>query len=301
MKSTLLLICLVASLCILAPTESNSDVQGKDATPSKPQASDSFVGKAAGQVRDDNGLKTKFVWCPSGKFMMGNPESENELISNDQVEVTLTTGFWLGKYEVTQSEWKQVMKTEPWKGLIGTKEGADFPAAFVSWNDSSDFCRKLTEQEREAGRLLVDWEYTLPTEAQWEYACRARTETSFSFGDDESKLGEYAWFQNNAGSADEKHAQRIGQKKANPWGIHDMHGNVWEWCRDVYSEERPGGRDPEVKADERAGASNRMCRGGSWISDAASCRSGDRVRGQPVSRLNSVGFRVALSPVRPDK
>ena len=122
------------------------------------------------------------------------------------VKVRLTRGYWLGAYEVTQGEWKQVMGSEPWKGhetpLAGIhvppKEGNDFPATFITWDGAMQFCGKLTEGERKAGRLPDGWEYTLPSEAQWEHACRARTETRFSFGDDESKLGEYAWFNGNA-------------------------------------------------------------------------------------------------------
>ncbi len=133
------------------------------------------------------------------------------------MKVFLKKGYWLGKFEVTQFEWKQVMQTEPWKGQKFTKEGADYPATFVSWDDATDFCSKLTEQERQAGRLSNDWAYMLPTEAQWERACRARTETRFSFGDDQSKLGEYAWYGVNAFDAGEQYAHRVGQKKANPW------------------------------------------------------------------------------------
>jgi formylglycine-generating enzyme required for sulfatase activity len=150
------------------------------------------------------------------------------------VKVFVTTGYWLGKYEVTQAEWKQLMRTEPWKGKNPTKDGDDSPATYVSWDDAMAFCRKLTEQERQSGRLPSDWEYNLPTEAQWERACRARAQTKFSFGDDASKLGEYAWFNGNAGNAGEQYAHRVGQKKPNPWGLCDMHGNVWEWCRDDY-------------------------------------------------------------------
>ncbi len=300
MKSIWLTICVfttVASLC-LCLTRANSDEPGKTPAP----AADAMIGKEAGQVRDDNGLKMKLVWCPPGKFTMGSPKSEKQRRKNeDQADVTLTTGFWLSKYEVTQSEWKQVMRTEPWKGQDFTEEGADFPATFVSWNDAVDFCRKLTEQERQAGRLPKDWEYTLATEAQWERACRARTETRFSFGNDESKLGDYAWFEENALNAGEKYAHRVGQKKANPWGLCDMHGNVWEWCRDVYAEDLPGGRDPEVKSDEKTKGSNRVYRGGGWFHDAGNCWAAFRSSIVPAFRSNDFGFRLALTAVPPVK
>jgi formylglycine-generating enzyme required for sulfatase activity len=215
------------------------------------------------------------------------------------VKVFLTKGYWLGKYEVTQSEWKQVMKTEPWKKQIATKEGADFPVTYVDWNDAIDFCQKMTEQERLAGRLSNDWEYTLPSEAQWERACRARTETRFSFGDKESKLGDYAWFYDNALKVGGQFAHQVGQKESNPWGLFDMHGNVWEWCRDAYAENLPGGRDPEVKPDEQAGRSFRVFRGGSWDFVDALCRSAFRGKGgSPSIRSYNLGFRVALSAVQ---
>ena len=325
MKSTVLLICLAASVGFLATTELKSDEQGKDTASPKPDASDKFIGKAPGDVRDDNGLKMKLVWCSPGFVTMediefvtepvakkaNNPNDDDEVDPKDEpdtrrtekitpVKVFLTKGYWLGKYEVTQSEWKQVMQTEPWKGQDFTKEGVDFPATHVSWNDATDFCRKLTEQERKAGRLSKDWEYTLSTEAQWERACRARTTTKFDFGDDESKLGDYAWFHDNAGNVGEQYGHQVGQKKPNPWGLYDMHGNVSEWCRDVYIEALPGGRDPEVKRDPRGERqSKRVFRGSCWFGLAAYCRTGLRYGVLPIHRSNYLGFRPALSAVRP--
>jgi len=295
MKSAWPVVLVTAAVALLPMAEAKSDEPGNE-----PPAADPMRGKEAGQVRDDNGMKMKLVWCPPGAFTMGSPKSEKDRNNDeDQVGVTLTRGYWLGQYEVTQSEWKRVMSIEPWKGKTLTKEGDDFPATWVSWRDATDFCRRLTEQERQAGHLPDNWEYALPTEAQWERTCRAGTETKYSFGDDESKLGDYAWFENNAWYAREHHyAHQIGQKKANPWGLCNMHGNVWEWCRDVYAEKLSGGRDPVVKSDEETEASVRVVRGGSWISDAASCRSGYRNWGRPVSRLPTVSFRVALSAVR---
>ena len=238
-------------------------------------------------VRNDNGLQMKLVWCPPGKFNMG-----------PKVVTTLTQGFWLGRFEVTQSEWKEVMQSEPWKEKLVTKEGADFPATWVSWNDATEFCCKLTGQERQAGRLSNDWEYTLPTEAQWERACRAQTETIFSFGDDEKELGDYAWFRDNAlMKSGEKYAHRVGQKKANPWGIYDVHGNVWEWCRDIYAEKLPGGSNPEVMPDENTKEVRRINRGGGWGGVADHCRSAFRMSDLPDYKSGNLGFRVALSAV----
>ncbi len=292
-----LFICLLAVVGGLSATEAKPDEPGKATNP----AADSMLGKEPGQMRDDNGLRMKLIWCPPGEFTMGSPTSEADRQNDErQVEVTLTNGFWLGKYEITQSEWKQVMATEPWQGQELTKEADDFPATFVNWDDAVEFCHKLTERERKAGRVPEGWEYTLPTEAQWERVCRAQTETSFSFGADESKLGEYAWFDDNTGKAGESYARQVGQKKPNPWGLHDMHGNVWEWCRDWYAVTRPRGRDPEVTEDGPLGlgqrlGSCRVLRGGGWSSSAGDCRSANRRWRGPSGRSFDQGFRVSLS------
>jgi formylglycine-generating enzyme required for sulfatase activity len=172
------------------------------------------------------------------------------------------------------------------------KEGDDYPATRVKWGDAMNFCQKLSEQECSAGRLPSDWKYTLPTEAQWEYACRAGTKSRFSFGDDESDLGEYAWFTANAGNAGEKSAHTVGQKKANPWGLNDMHGNVSEWCSDYYAKKLAGGTDPQGPS----GGAGRVFRGGSWSFTASFCRSAFRFRGPRNLRYYSLGFRVAAVP-----
>ncbi|MFV0443280.1 MAG: formylglycine-generating enzyme family protein [Planctomycetaceae bacterium] len=142
---------------------------------------------------------------------------------------------------------------------------------YVSWEDASEFCRKLTASERAAGRLPSGWSYTLPTEAQWEYACRAGTTGPYN-GDGTGVLSDYAWYDSNADDVGEKYAHPVGQKKANRWGLLDMHGNVWEWCQDWYGEKLPGGRDPLLSS----GGSYRVYRGGSWDYSAWGCRSANR-------------------------
>jgi formylglycine-generating enzyme required for sulfatase activity len=285
-------------------------VQADDG-PSGKRSMATFVGTKAGQVRDDNAVKLKIVWCPPGTFTMAdsiyNPDKINEPIKLAPVIVTLSKGYWIGQFEVTRSEWKQVMKTGPWRDRFNAREGARLPADYITWNDAMDFCRKLTQQERQAGRLSVAWEYALPTEAQWERACRAGTQTRFSFGDDGSKLGEYAWYYDNSSKLRLQLLHPVGKKKANPWGIYDMYGNVLEWCRDLYAEKPPGGRDPEVKPQVKLEApadSHRVIRGGWSVSSAAQCESGYRTGGSPGYRDgnfggrggNNVGFRVALIP-----
>lgn len=278
------------------------------AKPRFPPSSDLMLGKGAGEDRDDNGLRMILVWCPPGSVTMENVELELYSTGDERlpvpnqtpriipVEVMLTQGYWIGKFEVTQSEWKQVMNTEPWKGQERTKEGAHFPATYVSWHDAVGFCRTLTALERRADRLPNEWEYALPTEAQWERACRAGTTTKFSFGNDVSNLSDYAWFSGNAARIGEKYAHEIGQKKANPWNIYDMHGNVYEWCRDSYLENLTGGRDLQAKPD--AGDSRRVHRGGGWGGTPVGCSSAFRHNQSPNARVDSLGFRVALCPVR---
>jgi len=247
----------------------------------------------AGRVRDDNGLKTKLVWIPPGDFTMGSPEDEKGRDQDEnQVPVTLTEGFWLGQHPVTQSEWRRVMQTTPWRGQDYVREGDDYAATYVSWKDAMSFCEKLTQQEQIAGRLPLGWKYTLPTEAQWEYASRSGTKTPFSFGDDHSELGKYAWFDGNAWYAEQKYARPVGQKRANPWGLYDMHGNVFEWCRDWYTRDLAGGTDPQGPSQ----GSSRVDRGGSWRINAASCRSAYRNRNAPDERNDDLGFRLALVP-----
>jgi len=241
-------------------------------------------GRQAGEEWDSNGQRIKFCWCPPGEFKMGE--------ATNQVDVKLTKGFWLGKTEVTQGQWFAVMGTKQaeWGAKPDTKAGDDYPATWVSWDEATKFCEELTKQERAAGRLPDGWEYRLPTEAQWEYACRAGTQTAYSFGDDEKQLGDYAWYDANTKNAGEGYAHQVATKLPNPWGLHDVHGNVWEWCRDWHAAQLPGGTDPEVA--ERA--SNRVARGDSWSNDAGLCRSARRRGYTREFRLNYLGFRLAL-------
>jgi formylglycine-generating enzyme required for sulfatase activity len=154
-----------------------------------------------------NTLGMKLVWIPAGRFTMGSPASEKgRQADENQVQVEISRGFYLGKYEVTQGEWKAIMGTEPWKGQH-LKEGADYAATYVSSNDAVEYCKKLSAKEGK--------EYRLPWEAEWEYACRAGTMTMYSFGLDASQSNDYAWFAENARAVGEQFAHRVGQKKSN--------------------------------------------------------------------------------------
>ena len=258
-------------------------------------------GDKTGEERDDNELKMKFVWCPPGKFVMGSPPGEPERFdTEDQVEVVLTQGFWMGKFEVTQAEWSQLKTPLLWKGLKNVEEGDDFPATYLSWENAMAFCRKLTRQERAAGRLPPGWQYTLPTEAQWEYACRGGTTTMFSFGDDQGLLVDYAWIRNNCGAVKELYAHAVGEKRPNPFGLHDMHGNVNEWCRDGWQKKLPGGTDPFVSPKDEL----RVFRGGCFTYPGVMCRSPFRDSAHVVNRtafMGEEGFRVALCRVEGQK
>lgn len=163
------------------------------------------------------------VWCPPGTFIMGSPPEEpGRFADEDQIEVELTRGFWIARTQLTQKVWQELMGNNP-----SNFKGDDRPVESVSWNDCQDFLRVLNDCYP-----VKDFAFRLPTEAQWEYACRAGTTTAFSCGDDPAQLGDYAWFSENGNW--ETHP--VAQKLPNPWGLFDMHGNVWEWCQDFYGD-----------------------------------------------------------------
>lgn len=250
-------------------------------------------GTSAGQVRNDNHLRMELVWIPSGSFTMGSPADEKGRVFNeDQVDVTLSKGFWLGRYEVTQGEWYTVMKTRPWQGMIEVAKGDRFPAIYVNSEESTRFCELLTKEEHSSGRLPREWRYVLPSEAQWEYACRAGTTTRFSFGDDDAKLIEYGWFKENTYGVNDKYVHQVGLKKPNPWGLYDMHENVMEICSDGYSPKLPGGIDPAVRLVTEH--TEVVFRSGCWMYNARECRSAFRSSNLPSRASSYIGFRVAL-------
>jgi formylglycine-generating enzyme required for sulfatase activity len=223
-----------------------------------------------------NSIGMKLVLIPKGTFTR-----ENSL-------VTISRDYYLGVYEVTQSQYEKVMGTNPsyFQGdNVANVDSSNHPVEMVSWEEAVEFCKRLSElpEEKAAGRV-----YRLPTEAEWEYACRAGTTTKYSFGDDDGQLGKYAWY---VGHSNRK-THPFGEKKSNAWGLSDMHGNVWEWCSDWYDEYHEGAvSDP---SGPKAGV-YRVYRGGSWGHEAALCRSSFRFRGPPTIRLSNCGFRVALS------
>jgi formylglycine-generating enzyme required for sulfatase activity/serine/threonine protein kinase len=278
-------------------SESLTAVTPKPATKAPAEASDKFAGTHAGQVRADNDLNIEFVWIPAGEFKMGSEEGPDHRSNEGPVEVKLTRGYWLAKYELTQAQWQRAMQSSPWRKLtddLHLVDGDNYPATHVDWNGAMSFCAKLTQEEHKAGRLPANWEYTLPTEAQWEYACRAGTMTRFSSGKNISNLLDSAWFKGNLQKDFEQHAQNVGLRAPNPWGLYDMHGNASEWCRDSYSPALPGGTDPEATATGKT----RVLRGGSWRSHEDDLRSASRNSRTVEARSSVVGFRVAAVPTR---
>ncbi|HOW65365.1 MAG TPA: formylglycine-generating enzyme family protein [Candidatus Paceibacterota bacterium] len=228
---------------------------------------------------------TGMVWIQPGTFTMGSPPTEGgSKDERPQTVVTLTQGFWMGKCEVTQLEYEALMKVNPssWKGDT-------LPVECVNWQDAREYCARLTENQRTMGQLPTGYAYRLPTEAEWEYACRAGTISRFSHGEEESQLNLYAWYLTNS----ESKTHPVGTKLANPWGLHDMHGNVWEWCQDWYGV-YPGGQVTDPKGSPTG--SLRMIRGGGWYLDAKRCRSAYRFFVSPDIQVYSLGFRVILAP-----
>ena len=238
----------------------------------------------------DNPNPARLAWIPPGTFTLGTPATEQGRAANEgpQTVVTFTQGFYLGRYEVTQGEYEALMGNNP----SNFQGDPDLPVEMVSWIAATNYCGTLTQTEAAAGRLPAGWKYSLPTEAQWEYACRAGTTTRFYYGDDDafySQLGNYAWYLANSGGM----TFPVGQLQPNAWGLYDMAGNVWEWCWDYYGV-YPGGSvtDPQGTSS----SSLRAYRGGGWDSDGQYCRSASRRDRDPASAVRHIGFRVALVP-----
>jgi formylglycine-generating enzyme required for sulfatase activity len=261
-------------------------------------------------------MDIEFVWIPAGTFQMGSQPSSEAIarayggearffkVEHPQHQVTLTKGFWMGRYPVLNEQFEIFVKStgyqteaerEGWglgydkkighsnrvNGLTWRNPGYPIeprqPVVMVSWNDAQAYIQWLN------GR--GEGMYRLPTEAEWEYACRAGSTTAFSFGDDASRLGEHAWWGENSGYT----THLAGQKKPNAWGVYDMHGNVWDWCQDWMGDYPSGAVVDPIGARS---SQDRVLRGGSWHSPAVYCRSANRRTYSPESRNISLGFRL---------
>jgi len=244
-------------------------------------------GGQPGEVREFTALKIKFCWCPPGSFQMGSRDNApGNMMNERQHEVILSKGFWMQQTELTQDQYEQLMGSNP-----AFFKGAQNPVESVTWDEATEYCRRLSElpPEKNAGNL-----FRLPTEAEWEYACRAGSDTEWCCGDDETVLDDYCWYNKN--SARTTHP--VGEKKPNSWGLHDMHGNVSEWCQDLYGEyPRDAVTDPRGSA---AGESRRNLRGGGWFFVSAYARSAYRDAHDPADRYVGRGFRLVATSLSLD-
>lgn len=202
--------------------------------------------------------------------------------------VTITRDFWMGKYEVTQGEFTAVMGRNP-SHFTGD---SNRPVEKVTFFDAVKYCSAISQREREAGRLPTGYEYRLPSEAEWEYACRAGTTNLFSFGDDPSVADQFAWTAENSDAT----THPVGMKRPNPWGLYDMHGNVWEWCLDWFE---PYPAAPLTDPVGPASSKFKLFKGGGWNQDIEFGRSANRFMMSPSNGIHFVGFRLALGPIQP--
>ena len=234
----------------------------------------------------------ELVWVPPGSFLMGSPAKEPGRFKDEgpQHEVTFAQGFWMGKTEVSQRAYEGVMNANP----SSFRNEVDAPVESVSHAEAQTYCRKVTEREMAAGRLAKGFAYRLPTEAEWEYACRAGSQAAFAYGDDASGqyLDQAAWFKSNTGGAETGSPRAVGRKEPNAWGLFDMHGNVAEWCFDVFALYTQGSPAGQISAAPDA---ERVVRGGSWADEASLCRSAARKAMGASERSPWVGFRIVLA------
>jgi formylglycine-generating enzyme required for sulfatase activity len=252
----------------------------------------------------------KLTLIPGGTFRMGSPVDDKDARTDEkpQHEVRITRSFYLGVYEVTQAQYEAVMGHNPsyfssnggGKKEVAGQSTSQHPVEYVSWLDAVMFCNKLSQKEGLKPFYAIDGEtvrvpvekgpgYRLPTEAEWEYACRAGTRTRFLFGDDEAGLGEYGWYYGNSGGR----THPVGQNRANALGLFDMHGNVYEWCGDWFGA-RYYGESPAEDPPGPVQASHRVIRGGGWYNGPRNCRSAYRKWGEPANHNYNLGFRLAL-------
>jgi len=224
-----------------------------------------------------NTIDMEFVLIQPGEFDMGSPANETGRYDDEGPvhHVTISEAFYLGKYEVTQEQWHKVMGDNP-----SHFKGDDLPVENVSWDDVQEFIKKLNKIEN-------THKYRLPSKAEWEYAARAGTTTRYSFGDDDSKLGEYAWYSENLGDT----THPVGKKGANPWGLYDMHGNVWEWVQDEWHDTYDGA-PADGSAWEDGVSASRVNRGVGWFNSTRICQSDSRGGSDQGERYQNIGFRL---------
>lgn len=286
---------LAETVPVVSPPVIASSTEPKLPVANSSESKSSWVGSVSGdrKVLTIKGIDYAFRWCPAGKFMMGSPDSElGRYDSETQHEVTLTQGFWILETEVTQGMWESVTGSNP-----SRFKGNKFPVENVSRNDCQDFIEMLNGLSE---AVPVGLKFSLPTEAQWEYACRAGTTTSLNNETavtvEKGKcnnLDEVCWYDANSKSK----THEVGLKKENNWGLYDMHGNVWEWCLDWYDKRYASGS--AIDPTGSGSGTQRVYRGGSWGRDARGCRSAYRGIGTPDLKRSSFGCRPCLISIAP--
>ena len=261
------------------------------AAPPKPEAARATATPAPQPftVWSDPATGIPFVWLPGGCFHMGSPPDEpyRDLDESPTHEVCLQ-GFWMGKYEVTQAQWLQVMGRNPayFVEQAAGQTALILPVEQVSWHDAQEFLQKLNATVEPRGRAAL--QFRLPSEAEWEYACRAGTSTPYSFGDDSNLLGEYAWHRDNS----DAQTHPVGERAPNAWGLHDMHGNVWEWCADSWHDTYLSAPSDGAARQAESRAERRVLRGGAWNNLPWFLRCADRLWDQADKRNFTRGLRV---------
>jgi len=235
------------------------------------------------------GVLLEMVWIPPGSFEMGRyaGEQDSDAQEDPQHEVTFSSGFWIGRYELTKRQWSAVMSTTPWEGESGVLDDSLSPAVCVSWNDAQVFVAALN--------AYTGLNFRLPSEAEWEYACRASTVERFYWGDDPgyTLINDYAWWWDNASGVSEAYAHVVGLKLPNAWGLYDMSGNVWEWCEDDSHSDYTGAPTDGAPWMDWPRGYSRVRRGGGWAGGADKSRSANRYTTDPSFTTSELGFRLA--------
>jgi Uncharacterized conserved protein len=239
--------------------------------------------RAVGQQSWENKLGMKFTLILPGTFLMGTQgEEEGEENERPIHQASISRPFYMGTNVVTQAQWKSIMDTEPWRGMPKVKEGDEYPATHVSWYDARKFLSRLNQTDSENS-------YLLPNEQEWEYAARAGTTTKFSFGDEDRDLDNYGWYKDNTMDGEE-YAHAVCLKKPNPWGLFDMHGNVWEWMDDWFH--------GSYAARPKLTPAEKVLRGGGWDYPPYGARSAFRNHLPPNRSLNVIGIRLIMRTTR---
>ena len=294
MGSTVMLrwvILLITTLGVVScgDDDPGASTTGPDGDPGGPSPADSLAAieeTFSVDLTDGQTVDFTFVWIEPGSFLMGSPDDElnRELNEGPVHEVIISRGFWLQKYELTQGQWEAVMHTHPWVRQAFVIDDPERPAVYINWYDTQEYVAALNAA---AGGGL----YRLPTEAEWEYACRAGTSTRWHFGDDESQMVDYMWYKVNAWDKGEQYAMVPGGRLPNQWGLYDMHGNVWEWVQDWFAQDSYTD-STVVDPQGVAYGSMKVRKGGDFHYYPRGTRSARRGRSYPLFEVSVIGMRL---------